>query len=231
MSEYLPCAAADCLNWLETQGQKRFCRGDCRLRTHRAEVRAGKVALPHRLPPEPDFGARVRSVPIERRAVFCYADPPYPGRAHLYPENEAVDHRALIASLVADYPDGWALSTSSETLREVLPLCPAGVRVGSWHRQHRPDNERPHGWEPVIFCGGRRTRGCVPDTVVAMVPPGWDLPGRKPERFYWWVFDFLGLLPGDRIVEPFPGSGAGEAALQAWLGRGNVSDVSNVSPE
>lgn len=52
----------------------------------------------------------------------------------------------------------WALSTSADALQDVLPLCPAGVRVAAWHR-----GERPHrgaqgplsAWEPVIYFGGR----------------------------------------------------------------------------
>lgn len=44
---------------------------------------------------------------------FAYADPPYIGCAHLYPEKREIDHDELIARLLSDYPDGWALSASS----------------------------------------------------------------------------------------------------------------------
>ncbi len=92
---------------------------------------------------------------------LAYADPPYPGRSARYYRDHPdfageVDHAALIASLAAY--DGWALSTSADALRDVLPLCPSGVRVAAWHR-----GERPHrtargplsAWEPVIYLGGR----------------------------------------------------------------------------
>lgn len=92
---------------------------------------------------------------------LAYADPPYPGRSARYysahPDYAGeVDHAALIAQL-AEF-DGWALSTSADALQDVLPLCPAGVRVAAWHR-----GERPHrgaqgplsAWEPVIYFGGR----------------------------------------------------------------------------
>lgn len=92
---------------------------------------------------------------------LAYADPPYPGRSARYYRDHPdfageVDHADLIASL-ATY-DGWALSTSADALRDVLPLCPADVRVAAWHR-----GERPHrtargplsAWEPVIYFGGR----------------------------------------------------------------------------
>jgi hypothetical protein len=192
----------------------------CRKRAHDAAVRAGKVPLPHRRPPEPEHGARVRTVPILGPARLGYLDPPYPGRAHLYPEGREVDHAALIADAVARCPDGWALSTGSTDLRQVLPLCPAGVRVASWHRQARPYLERPYAWEPVIVCGGRRRPGVVvPDALVAYVPPAWDLPGRKPAAFFRWILDLLGAEAGDRIWEPFPGSGAGaEVFLSSGVG-------------
>ena len=31
--------------------------------------------------------------------------------------------------------------------------------------------------------------------------------GAKPAAFCWWVFDLLGALPGDELVDLFPGSG------------------------
>jgi hypothetical protein len=60
----------------------------------------------------------------DRPMVFAYADPPYPGKASLYPEKTEVDHASLLERLTKNYPDGWALSTSSEALRDVLSLLP-----------------------------------------------------------------------------------------------------------
>ena len=52
---------------------------------------------------------------------LAYADPPYPGKAHLYRDHPdyggEVDYAALLARL-AEY-DGWALSTSAEALPAV----------------------------------------------------------------------------------------------------------------
>src|SRR5690348_8177964 len=57
---------------------------------------------------------------------IAYADPPYPGCAHLYKDhpdyNGEVDHEALITELVGY--DGWALSTSSQALQQILFFCP-----------------------------------------------------------------------------------------------------------
>ncbi len=214
----IECCLPGCRILFKPMGRKRFCHPNHKLQAHRAEVRAGKVPLPHHRPPEPDFGARVLPIAFDWPAFFAYADPAYPGKAHLYPENEEVDHPALIRSLVEQCPDGWALSTGSRNLQEVLPMCPAGVRVGSWHRQHRPYLERPYAWEPVIFCGGRRTPECVPDFVDAPAPTDWHLPGKKPPKFYRWVFQVLGLRPGDELFEPFPGSGGGAEALKRYAG-------------
>lgn len=65
---------------------------------------------------------------------FAYADPPYPGHTKrgLYkrdPRCAEVDQAALIARLMSEFPDGWALSTGSVNLRAVLPLVPDGTRV------------------------------------------------------------------------------------------------------
>lgn len=216
--------------------RKRFCSSRCRLRAHRLDVRAGKVAIPVRRPPEAEHGARVATLPIDRPAAFCYADPPYPGCAELYPEATEVDTGELVAELVEHYPDGWALSTGADALAEVLAACPAGVRIASWHRQARPYGERPRAWEPVIVCGGRRRPDLrTLDALVAHVPAGWDLPGRKPPAFFRWIAALLGADAGDTIAEPFPGSGTGAATFAelriggAGLGRWNVSgDLGNV---
>jgi hypothetical protein len=195
---------------LDVHPKTRFCPGvsTCRAGEHKLRVREGLVAVPHRRPPAPAFGARVRSVVIDRPAVMAYVDPPYPGCAYMYPEDEEVDHEVLIRELVRDYPDGWALSTGAAQLQQVLALCPAGVRLGSWHRQARP-TEEPAGWEPVIVCGGRRTPESVVRRLECRAQKGWGLPGAKPPPFYRWVFGMLGLRPGDTFVEPFPGSGTG----------------------
>ncbi|HZD15681.1 MAG TPA: hypothetical protein VE196_11290, partial [Pseudonocardiaceae bacterium] len=102
---------------------------------------------------------QARSVAHGRALQLAYADPPYPGNAHLYRHHPdyagEVDHTTLLARL-AHY-DGWALSTSAAALPAVLGICPAGVRVAAWHRGERavPSRWPLHGWEPVIYHGGR----------------------------------------------------------------------------
>ena len=96
----------------------------------------------------------------DRALRLAYADPPYPGLARRYYADHPdyageVDHAALIRRL-STY-DGWALSTSSRALRDLLPLCPPGVRVAAWHRGERPTRSGGPlaAWEPVIYHGGR----------------------------------------------------------------------------
>lgn len=152
---------------------------------------------------------------------FCYADPPYPGKASLYEEHPdyagEVDHLSLVGRLVSGWPDGWALSTSASSLQAVLALCPPTVRVAAWFRGERLTAHLTplSSWEPVIFHGGRelpsegrrrridsiqyhsRPRLTDPDRVI----------GAKPAAFVWWLFDLLGCLPHDDFTDLFPGSG------------------------
>jgi len=89
--------------------------------------------------------------------VLAYADPPYPGRAHLYEDHPdfagEVDHAALIARLCDEY-DGWALSTNAESLHWLLPLSPSEHRVLAWVK-----HTVTYAWEPVIVVSARRSDG------------------------------------------------------------------------
>lgn len=167
-----------------------------------------------------------RAVASSSPRRFAYADPPYPGCAARYYGDHPdfageVDHEALVAQLVAEFPDGWALSTSSRALRDVLALCPAGVRVGAWTKPVPPSRAllSRSAWEPVIFAGGRPAVAARSSTVVDWVHaapmrayPG-AIVGTKPPAFSAWVFAMLGARGGDELVDLFPGSGA---VAHAW---------------
>lgn len=164
---------------------------------------------------------------------FAYADPPYPGQsekhysAHVDYAGE-VDHPALIDRLVADYPDGWALSTSSRSLPRLLKLdtCPDDVHIAAWHRGERPTRSSLplQAWEPVIYRGGRqqpppigdgpstRTDSLVYIARARLTDPH-RVTGAKPAEFLWWLFDLLGALPGDELDDLYPGSGG---VSRAW---------------
>lgn len=157
----------------------------------------------------------------------AYADPPYPGQAHRYKNHPdyagEVDHAALVRELVAEFPDGWALSTSSTALKDVLAVCPDGVRISAWCKSFgvfKPNVNPAYVWEPVIWCGGRQPRDrsepTVRDWVVCPITLRRGLVGVKPDSFCFWLFDLLGLCPGDELVDLFPGSGAVTWAWQKW---------------
>ena len=169
---------------------------------------------------------------------MAYADPPYPGLARRYYASEPtyageVDHERLLASLAADY-DGWALSTSVRALRDLLPLCPRDVVVGAWVKPigAAPATYGSHNtWEPVIVSPGRRLRPGFRDWLSAMpARGGGTLPGRKPIAFCAWLFQMLGMVPGDELVDLFPGTGVVGRSWQE-LSRRAQDDASPVDEE
>lgn len=164
---------------------------------------------------------------------FAYADPPYLGCCRLYqhyhPDGLCWDHvethAALISRLVADYPDGWAMSASSVSLRSLLPLCPSDSRVGSWVKSFCAFKRgvRPaYAWEPVIYWRGRNPSHGHPhappekggkqntpkDFIIEPITLKRGLTGAKPERVCGWVLDLLGFVTGDECDDLYPGAGS-----------------------
>jgi len=161
---------------------------------------------------------------------FAYADPPYVGQAARYYGCPEVDHVDLVRRLVREFPDGWALSCSSPSLRMLLPICPEGVRVGAWVKPFHAFKRgvRPaYAWEPVIFRGGRNRnhppplkggRAITPrDWVSANITLRKGLVGAKPPEFSRWIFAILGMRAGDELVDLFPGTGAVTKEWAAYL--------------
>ena len=163
---------------------------------------------------------------------FAYADPPYLGCGALYAGNHAgalawddpATHRRLIGRLSDEWPDGWALSISTPSLRTLLPMCPADVRVGAWVKpfcSFKPGVPVAYAWEPIIFRGGRR-RGrdepTVRDWVACGITLKRGLTGVKPRLVCRWIFDLLGAERGDELDDLFPGSGAVGFAWDEWRG-------------
>lgn len=151
--------------------------------------------------------------------IFAYADPPYVGQAAKHYEGVEVNHRLLIGTLVRDYPDGWALSASSGSLRDLLPMCPEDVRVLAWVKgwaSWKPNVWPAYAWEPVIFRGGRgvdRQMNTPRDWVMASASTGKGLAGAKPRQFCTWLFECFNAQPGDELHDLFPGTGA---VTRAW---------------
>jgi hypothetical protein len=154
---------------------------------------------------------------------FAYFDPPYPGRAWMYRDQDTyggeVDHAALIASAESSGYVGWALSTSADALQALLPLCPPAplTRVCPWVKPTAPApaTRGPHNtWEALIVVRGRKLRPGFRDWLLAQpARHGGSLMGRKPLKFCAFLFQQLGMLPGDELVDAFPGTGV---VSRAW---------------
>jgi hypothetical protein len=154
---------------------------------------------------------------------LAYADPPYPGRAELYEDHPdyagEVDHAELVARLSAY--DGWALSTSSRSLRDVIALCPADVRVIVWL-----NHSIGRAWEPVLVMRARplpplgRPLDWIrvePEAFQWRPRPAGYVIGRKPREFCRWLFWWLGAVAGeDELADLYPGSGAVGEAWAEW---------------
>ena len=191
----------------------KYCGQRCRQAAHRFHC-------PSRL-----AGATLRVSPGQALR-FGYADPPYPGLAARYYGTPEVDHEQLIGRLVAEFPAGWALSTSAAALPSLLTSCPTGVRVGAWFRGERPTASYSPltAWEPVIYFGGRRYLSLVDarrvDALVhvarARLTDPARLVGAKPAAFCAWLFQLLGMMPGDDLVDLFPGSGGIGRSWEAY---------------
>ena len=159
---------------------------------------------------------------------FAYADPPYIGQAKRHYACAEIDHQWLIDSLVDEFPDGWALSASSPSLKIILPMCPADVRIAAWCKSFCAFKRgvRPaYAWEPVIYRGGRNRNAAVPekggkqitpkDFHVAPITLKKGLVGAKPESVCRWILDLLNVQQGDHVVDLFTGTGVmGRVAAQ-----------------
>jgi hypothetical protein len=213
-----------------------YCSKRCRQSAFRLRRRGARVSLQLANP---------------RPMRFAYADPPYPGLAKEYYGKEPtyageVDHEALARRLNAEFPDGWALSTSAEALPYVVDCIRAaeglaapsseperfvlmrelharGYRFAAWVKPGGipPATYGIHSrWEVVVVARGRRRRPGVQDWLMAHAARGGgSLPGRKPIAFCAWLFDLLGMMPGDEFVDLFPGTGIVGRAWQEIAAR------------
>lgn len=151
---------------------------------------------------------------------FAYADPPYLGMgAKMYkrPEwDQPETHAALIERLGTEFPDGWAMSCSTPSLRVILPMCPEDCRVAAWVKpfaSFRPNVKPAYAWEPVIFRGGRpRTRKDETwhDWHSENITMRRGFQGAKPPGFAQWIVRLLNadVNKCDTITDLFHGSGA-----------------------
>lgn len=151
---------------------------------------------------------------------FAYADPPYIGCAHLYPEHpdserwdNPTEHLLLMDEMDEKY-DGWALSCHVPSLEHLAaPAAQMGARVGVWVKPfaaYKRNVRVAYTWEPVIWkrSAARREGGPVGrDHLSCPITLQKGLVGAKPEAFCRWVLMLLGWQVGDQVVDLFPGTG------------------------
>lgn len=158
----------------------------------------------------------------------AYADPPYYGFGFeiyggLHSEAGKWDfkstHLALVARLVDEWPDGWALSCLPRDLVWVLPACPHDVRISPYLQKSGPARNSPtqYRWEPVVWRSSRITtqRLHVSDWVLSTPTGGaLGLTGAKSRLFCEAVLDWLVFAEGDVLDDLFPGSGGMSRAAE-----------------
>lgn len=145
---------------------------------------------------------------------LAYADPPYPGKARRYYKDQPtfageVDQLELLQRLQRDF-DGWALSTSPQGLRLLLPHVDASTFVCPWVKPHKQPPAKGPGnvHEYVLVKPARLVKPGPPDAFTGAVARGGDsdLMGRKPVKFVAWVFALLGASTCDTLLDLYPGS-------------------------
>lgn len=155
-----------------------------------------------------------------------YADPPYPGCAHLYRDHPdyagEVDHVALVRRLDLEF-DGWVLHTSAtpDAIDLLAPLVKAsGARWMAWVKPFAAFKRNvsvAYAWEPVIVKPARKPvvsgRCVMRDWIAEPITLKRGLTGAKPETVCRWAFEVVGAEPHDELIDLFPGTGA---VLRAW---------------
>lgn len=154
-----------------------------------------------------------------------YADPPYIGCAHLYPERTEVDHSELIARLDRDY-DGWVLHAAAtpESFYVLAPwVLATDARWCSWVKGFAAFKRNvpvAYAWEPVIIKAARKPvvngRIVMRDWIECPITLQRGLVGAKPEKVCHWAFELVGADIGDELVDLYPGTGAVTRAWATW---------------
>ena len=159
----------------------------------------------------------------------AYADPPYPGCAHLYRDHPdyagEVDHHALSFQL-REY-DGWCLHTSSVALPSVLDHLEVAhhenYRVMAWVKPFaafKANVSVAYAWEPVLVKAARKPvvkpGMTYRDFISEPITLKRGLTGAKPEAVCRWLFEVMGCEPDDELVDLYPGIGAVTRAWDSW---------------
>lgn len=178
----------------------------------------------------------------------AYADPPYPGCAHLYKDHADYDGELSTEWLggILQRFDGWCLHTSAPALYHVQEhLALAGwvapdplngvvgdYRVMAWVKPFAAFKRNvsvAYAWEPVLVRAARK-----PVVKPGMTYRDWlsepitlrrGLTGAKPERVCHWLFEMMGCEPEDELDDLFPGTGAVTRAWDSWRSQRTLFEV------
>lgn len=164
---------------------------------------------------------------------LAYADPPYPGCAHLYKGHEdyagEVDHAALIRRLETEF-DGFILHTTSGALWDLLPLFAdrSGIRIMGWFKPFAAFKRNvsvAYAWEPCIVKACRKPvvnhrvimrdwiqEGAVRESITMKK----GLTGAKPPRVVLWAFEMMGAERNDELTDLYPGTGIVGETWRGW---------------
>ena len=162
---------------------------------------------------------------------IAYADPPYPGCAHLYRDHPdyagEVDYQELGLRL-HEY-DGYCLHTSSVALHEVLGWMYDDVRIMAWIKPFaafKANVPVAYAWEPVLVKAARKPvvkpEMTYRDWIAEPITLKRGLTGAKPERVCRWLFEVMGCEPDDELHDLYPGTGAVTQAWERWSRQGSL---------
>jgi hypothetical protein len=160
---------------------------------------------------------------------LAFADPPYYRCCRLYGHrhegaygcwDDIATHRTLFDHLSGF--DGWFCCASSPSLKEIIRLAP-DARLGAWVKPfaaYKKNVRIAYTWEPVLFTPGRDSSmdGALVgrDHLSEPITLQKGLTGAKSERFCVWALTLLGYVPGDEVVDLFPGTGVMDRVLSNW---------------
>jgi len=133
-------------------------------------------------------------------------------------------HKNLVRELEKNY-DGWAIAMSVHSLSTYLDIVETdsrnGIRVCVWNKPSAitSGNRITNHWEPVLIRVPRERRGWKSGgqrmkDVLTCNPPRKNFRGSKPQEWTMWVLDLLGYMPGDEVIDLFPGSGSVSKVLK-----------------
>lgn len=158
---------------------------------------------------------------------IAYADPPYPGCAHLYKNHPdyagEVDHADLARRLETEF-DGYVLHTASTTLDQIQALLtPKTYRTMAWVKTFAAFKRNvsvAYAWEPVLVKACRKPvvtkRVVMRDWIACPITLRKGLTGAKPEPVVRWAFEMVGAALGDELVDLYPGTGIVGRTWEEW---------------